>query len=54
MSSLYWSARQGELPVADAAKLAYMLSQLGRLIEGGELERRLRELEAEVDREDPR
>jgi hypothetical protein len=48
MSLLYWAARQGELPVADAARLAYVLTSLGRLIEGGELEARLVALEAEA------
>jgi hypothetical protein len=45
MSALYWAARQGRVPVADAAKLAYVLTSLGRLIEGGDLERRIAALE---------
>lgn len=45
MARVYRDMRRGKLDVADGAKLAYVLSQLGKLIELGELERRLTALE---------
>jgi hypothetical protein len=43
---LYTDARQGRLDPCDASRLASVLALVGRLIEGGELETRLAELEA--------
>lgn len=45
LARLYREAKAGRRDVADASKLANMLSTLGRLIEGAELERRVEELE---------
>jgi len=45
MVAVYREARDGQRPVGDAARLTYMLHTIGRMIEGGELERRLEELE---------
>ncbi len=43
---LYADARQGRLDPRDASRLASVLALVGRLIEGGELEARLAELES--------
>jgi len=48
MGRLYRSARRDELPAVDASRLAYLLSQLRRSIEGADIERRLATLEAAV------
>ena len=45
LARLYRDAKAGRRDVADASKLANILSILGRLIEGAELERRVEELE---------
>ena len=45
LTRIYLEARDGERDVSDASKLGNMLSLLGRLIEGGDLERRLEALE---------
>src|SRR4051812_36486099 len=45
MVAVYREARDGRRPIGDAARLTYMLHTIGRMIEGGELERRLEELE---------
>ena len=44
---LYNQARRGEISASDASKLGNLLALIGRLIEGGELERRLAALEAQ-------
>jgi hypothetical protein len=46
MARIYVEARDGRRPVSDAARLAYMLSTIGRTIESCELEDRLAALEA--------
>ena len=46
LARIYTQAREGERNVADASKLAHMLSLLGRLIEGAELEERIAKVEA--------
>ena len=43
---LYMAARRGEITAADASRLASVLGLVGRLIEGGEIERRIEILEA--------
>jgi hypothetical protein len=43
---VYTEARRDELDVSDASKLANILFQIGRLIEGVDLETRLARLEA--------
>ena len=45
MARVYRDMRAGELETADGTKLAYVLSQIGKLIEAGELEKRLEALE---------
>ena len=45
MARLYRSAKVGAVPVGDASKLANILALLGRLIEGADLEERIRRLE---------
>jgi hypothetical protein len=45
MARVYRDMRAGKLETADGTKLAYVLSQLGKLIESGELEKRLEALE---------
>lgn len=45
MTSIYAEAKHGRRDVAAASKLANMLALIGRLIEGGELEKRLDALE---------
>ncbi len=45
LARLYREARGGKVAMGDATRLAYMLAQLGRLIELADLERRLAALE---------
>jgi hypothetical protein len=45
MAGLYWDARRGTLPTQDASRLCFVLSHIARVIEGGEIERRLVALE---------
>ncbi|MDA8259212.1 MAG: hypothetical protein M0Z99_26830 [Betaproteobacteria bacterium] len=54
LGRLYRAARRAsgaEPDAATAAKLAYLLQAVGRTIEGGELERRVMELERKTRRE---
>jgi hypothetical protein len=46
---LYRAARRGEVPPADASRLASVLALLVRVIEGAEIEARLAALEAQAD-----
>ena len=46
-AKLYNQARRGEISACDASKLGSLLALIGRLIEGGELEERIRALEAQ-------
>jgi hypothetical protein len=46
MCRVYGEARRGKLDTGEASKLANVLSLIARLIEGGELERRIERLEA--------
>lgn len=48
LARLYRQARVGQVPTQDASRLANMLSILQRMIEGGELERRLQVLEEQT------
>jgi hypothetical protein len=48
MTKIYRAARRGELPLADACRLTYMLQSMGRLFETTELERRMKALEDRV------
>ena len=45
---LYRAGRRGELPAADASRLSNVLSLVAKLIEGGEFERRLEQVEARL------
>ncbi len=45
MASLYAEAKHGRRDVGDSSKLVNMLALIARIIEGGELERRLVEVE---------
>jgi hypothetical protein len=45
LARLYRSARRGELAANEAGKLTYILVSLARIIEGGELEKRVDQLE---------
>jgi hypothetical protein len=45
MASVYRDARTARIDSQDASRLVYMLSQIGKLIEIGQIEQRLAELE---------
>ena len=45
MARVYRDMRAGRIDTADGTKLAYVLAQLGRLIESSEIEKRLEALE---------
>ena len=45
---LYRAGRRGELPAQDAGRLATVLALAAKLIEGGEFERRLEQVEARL------
>jgi hypothetical protein len=46
---LYREARHGRIPAQDASRLASILALVGRMIEGGEIERRLELLEVAAE-----
>ena len=46
MARVYRDMRGGKIDTADGTKLAYVLAQIGKLIESGEIEKRLEALEA--------
>jgi hypothetical protein len=45
MARVYRDMRAGRIDTADGTKLAYVLAQIGKLIESGELEKRMEALE---------
>src|SRR5215472_1257516 len=45
MARVYRDMRSGKIDTADGTKLAYVLAQIGKLIEAGELEKRLEAVE---------
>ena len=45
MARVYRDMRSGKIDTQDGTKLAYVLAQLGKLIEAGELEKRVEALE---------
>lgn len=45
LARTYWQARDGELEITDASRFAFILATLGKIIEAGDLEQRIRELE---------
>ena len=51
MARLYKEAKSGNIPTADASRLAFILGQVGKLIEIGTLEARLNALENEHEQE---
>jgi hypothetical protein len=48
LSRLYIDAREGRVHTTDASRLAFILATLARIIEGCELEQRVRALEKEA------
>ena len=46
LGRLYRHARRGEIPVADASRLATILAAMRQCLEASELERRIAEMEA--------
>lgn len=53
MARVYRDMRNGRLDPSDGAKMTYTLATLGKMIETGDLERRVAELELERIRNDP-
>lgn len=49
LCKLYWDAREGQIPTQDASRLAFILSALARIIESGELVRRIERLEEAIE-----
>lgn len=45
MSRIYREARSGQIPVSDATKLTFILTQIVKVYESTEIERRLIDLE---------
>jgi hypothetical protein len=45
MARVYRDMRAGRIETADGTKLSYVLAQLGKLIEAGDLEKRLEAME---------
>ena len=45
MARVYRDMRSGKIDTQDGTKLAYVLAQLGKLIEAGEIEKRLEAVE---------
>ncbi len=48
MSRVYSDARRNQIPTDQASKLVYVLSQVGRVIEGSTLEDRIAALESKA------
>lgn len=46
VAKLYRMAREGEIEISDASKLANILALIARMVEGSDLEARLEALEA--------
>lgn len=49
LARLYRRAERGQIPTADASRLAYILTSLGKAIEAAVIEQRLTELEGMVN-----
>lgn len=45
LATLYREARTGKIDLGDATKLTYILREIGRVIEGSDLELRIEQLE---------
>lgn len=50
MARVYRDARIARIDTSEASRLVYMLSQIGKLIETGQLELRLTELEQRLEK----
>ena len=50
MARVYRDARTAKIDTSEASRLVYMLSQIGKLIETGQLEQRLIELEQRLEK----
>jgi hypothetical protein len=50
---VYREARRGDISVQEAGKLAFILSVIGKIIEGADLEKRVAEVERRLS-EQPR
>ena len=48
MTKLYKDARSGKITTANGSRLIFMLLSIAKLIESGDLERRLEEVEAKL------
>ena len=48
INSIYGAARRGMIPAADASRLANVVDIARRSLESGDLERRLKQLEAQL------
>lgn len=51
LQRVYREARSGMIPLADACRLAFLLTSLAKLRESGDLARRIEALEQEIDHE---
>jgi hypothetical protein len=45
LARVYRDARRGQVPTQDAARLAFILATIGKLIEGSELAQKIEKLE---------
>jgi len=48
IATIYWDARRGTLEVTKATRLVFILDKLGNIINDGEIEKRLVEIEARL------
>ena len=48
IATIYWDARRGSLEVTKATRLVLILDKLGNIINDGEIEKRLVEIEARL------
>ena len=48
IATIYWDARRGTLEVTKATRLVFILDKLGNIINDGEIEKRLIEIEAQL------
>lgn len=49
MQRLYYAGRDGTRDIAEVTKLVFVLTQIGRTIEAGDIERRLEALESRLE-----
>ena len=48
LATIYKMAKEGQIELSDATKFTYILVALGKMIEAGELERRIDEIENQL------